>query len=206
MDTDRRIGSRDSATRSLLIDLAIDLMEAEGQNAVTVRRLAELSGLSRQIVHYYFVSMEYLYLAVVDRTTKRYLEHQKEALRSSTPLRAVWDLLSNRRAVKLEIEFLALANQFDSVRELLTERMNASRDMQAEIIDQIASEDNGEATCGLPPDAIPVYLMGIARAIYLEENLGVSRGHEEALNHIEQHIRLFDSKWKGQPPSEDEPA
>ena len=40
--------------RSALIDCALSILESEGQAALTVRRLAEVAGVSRQTPYLYF--------------------------------------------------------------------------------------------------------------------------------------------------------
>ena len=58
----RRIGSRDSKTRAQLLDAAERLMRDEGYAAVTSRRVAAEAGLKPQLVHYYFRTMDDLFV------------------------------------------------------------------------------------------------------------------------------------------------
>ena len=70
MASARRIGAPDAKNRGVLLDAAEQLMLEEGYAAVTSRRVAEKAGLKPQLVHYYFRTMEDLFLAVFRRSRK----------------------------------------------------------------------------------------------------------------------------------------
>ena len=88
MASTRRIGSEDSKTRSALLDAAQELMLEEGYAAVTSRRVAARADLKPQLVHYYFRTMDDLFLALFRRGAERNLDRQERALASPQPLRA----------------------------------------------------------------------------------------------------------------------
>src|ERR1700756_1229947 len=67
MAAERRIGAPDAKNRVVLLDAAEQLLLEEGYAAVTSRRVAERAGLKPQLVHYYFRTMEDLFLAVFHR-------------------------------------------------------------------------------------------------------------------------------------------
>ena len=64
----------------------------EGYAAVTSRRVAARAGLKPQLVHYYFRTMDDLFVALIRRGAEQNLEHQARALASPQPLRALWEL------------------------------------------------------------------------------------------------------------------
>ncbi len=66
----RRIGTKDSATRTKLLDAAERLMIAEGYAAVTSRRVGTEAGIAPQLVHYYFRTMDDLFLEVIRRRSE----------------------------------------------------------------------------------------------------------------------------------------
>ena len=79
MASERRIGSEESATRERLLDAAEELLRTQGHSAVTVRRVAEQARLKRQLVHYYFRSMEELFVEVLRRAYERHARlHQRQ--------------------------------------------------------------------------------------------------------------------------------
>ncbi len=67
MTSARRIGAPDAKNRGVLLDAAEKLLLAGGYAAVSSRRVAEAAGLKPQLVHYYFRTMEDLFLAVFRR-------------------------------------------------------------------------------------------------------------------------------------------
>ena len=99
MASDRRIGAPDAKNRGVLLDAAERLMLEEGYAAVTSRRVAEKAGLKPQLVHYYFRTMEDLFLAVFRRRAEQGLvEAQAQALESPQPLWALWRFSSDPRS------------------------------------------------------------------------------------------------------------
>ena len=91
MASDRRIGGPDAKNRGVLLDAAEQLMLEDGYAAVTSRRVAERAGLKPQLVHYYFRTMDELFLEVFRRRAKQGLDAQAQALESAQPLWALWD-------------------------------------------------------------------------------------------------------------------
>ena len=67
MDSARRMGTKESQTRAQLLDAAERLMLEDGYAAVTSRRVGQKAGISSQLVHYYFATMDDLFLEVFRR-------------------------------------------------------------------------------------------------------------------------------------------
>jgi AcrR family transcriptional regulator len=191
MATARRIGSEDSETRERLLDAATELMRTEGYSAVTVRRLAAHAGLKRQLVHYYFRSMEELFVAVFRRSSGRYLEHQAQVLNGPNPVRVIWELVSNPSGIRLEVEFMSLANHFASVRELMARDTAKSREMQVTAVRRVWPAGRARPSIG-SPEALVVMLRAVARASVMEASVGMTAGHAEALAEIERYLSEFD--------------
>ena len=61
------MGAKESLTRAKLLDAAEQLMLEEGYAAVTSRRVGRKAGISPQLVHYYFQTMDDLFLEVFRR-------------------------------------------------------------------------------------------------------------------------------------------
>ena len=78
MASARRIGAPDAKNRGVLLDAAEQLLLEEGYAAVTSRRVAEKAGLKPQLVHYYFRTMEDLFLAVFRRRAEEGLERSDD--------------------------------------------------------------------------------------------------------------------------------
>jgi AcrR family transcriptional regulator len=116
MTSARRIGAPDAKNRGLLLDAAEQLMIEEGYAAVTSRRLAHKAGLKPQLVHYYFRTMEELFLEVFRRRAEEGLEVQARALQSPQPLWALWRFGTDPAFTRISMEFMALANHRKEMR------------------------------------------------------------------------------------------
>src|SRR5687768_626397 len=101
MASARRIGAPDAKNRGVLIDAAEQLTLEEGYAAVTSRRVAERAGLKPQLVHYYFRTMEELFLAVFRRRAEQGLVVLATALASPQPLWALWRFSNMPEATRL---------------------------------------------------------------------------------------------------------
>ena len=85
---------RDSATRRALIRATAQIMIEEGYAAATSRRVAAKAGVKPALVHYYFPSMDELFLDVLRAGAEANLQRQRESLTDAKPLQALWDLNS----------------------------------------------------------------------------------------------------------------
>ena len=134
MTSTRRIGTETSATRTALLDAAQQVLLEEGYAAATSRRVAARAGLKPQLVHYYFRTMDDLFLALVRRGAEQNLERQAEVLASPYPLRALWELSNDPAASALTIEFAALANHRKAIRAELASYGEQFRRLQTEAL------------------------------------------------------------------------
>ena len=116
MTSARRIGAPDAKNRGLLLDAAEQLMLEEGYAAVTSRRLANKAGLKPQLVHYYFRTMEDLFVEVFRRRAEEALEVHARALQSPQPLWALWRFGTDPAFTRISMEFMALANHRKEMR------------------------------------------------------------------------------------------
>ena len=76
----------------VLLDAAEQLLIEEGYAAVTSRRVADRAGLKPQLVHYYFRTMDELFLELFRRRAELMQHYQVRALESEQPLWALWEL------------------------------------------------------------------------------------------------------------------
>ncbi len=116
MASPRRIGAPDAKNRGVLLDAAEQLLIEEGYAAVTSRRVADRAGLKPQLVHYYFRTMEDLFLAVFHRRAEEGLTVLAAALQSRQPLWALWRFSTAPQATRLTMEFMGLANHRKALR------------------------------------------------------------------------------------------
>jgi AcrR family transcriptional regulator len=196
MPSPRRIGAPDSKTRALLLDAAERLMLEEGYAAVTSRRVASKAGLKPPLVHYYFRTMDDLFLAVYRRRAEQSLERHASALASARPLRALWALSTDPRGTVFTMEFVALANHRKEIRTQIAHHAERFRQMQLDAIASVLDR------YGIPADRWPsvvvvVAMTGLSQVLALEKALGITSGHDETVALVERFL----SEVEGPDPS-----
>jgi AcrR family transcriptional regulator len=188
----RRIGTETSKTRGVLLDAAERLMLEEGYAAVTSRRIAAKAGLKPQLVHYYFRTMDDLFLALFRRRADQGLERQIRALDSAQPLWSLWDLSRDPRGTALTMEFTALANH----RKAIQAELSASAERyRAGLLAGLRSvlTRYGVDEAEYPPMVCAVLLTGISTFLVIEQAmLGMSTGHAETVAFVEDLIRRLE--------------
>ena len=194
MNSPRRIGTETSKTRSTLLDAAEKLMLEEGYAAVTSRHVAARAGLKPQLVHYYFRTMDDLFLALFRRRAEQGLERQAEALASAQPLWALWDLSRDPRGTSLTMEFIALANHRKAIRAEIASAAERFRAEQLKGIEAVLGRYGiGVEQC--PPMVFTVLLSSISRFLVIERvTLGMSTGHDETVAFVEDFLFRMEGK------------
>jgi AcrR family transcriptional regulator len=193
MASARRIGTEDSATRAALIDAALKLMVEEGYAAVTSRKVAAKAGLKPQLVHYYFRTMDDLFLALLRRGAERNLERQARALASEQPLRALWELSADRAGTTLTQEFSALANHRKAIRAEYAAYAEDFRRQQEKVLAPVLEAHGVEPTT-LPADAVAALITAVSRLLVLEAQIGVTRGHAAIQALVEELLTRYEGK------------
>lgn len=192
MATARRIGSENSPARAALLDAAQELMLEDGYAAVTSRRVAARAGLKPQLVHYYFRTMDDLFLALFRRGAEHNLRRLARGLASPSPMRALWRLMTDPAGTRLMMEFLALSNHRKSIRAEIAAYAERFRAMQVEAASRLTARE--ALTEGVPdPAALVTAIVSIAQVLVLEEALGVKAGHREARALVEQWIERLEA-------------
>ena len=188
----RRIGTETSKTRGVLLDAAEKLMLEEGYAAVTSRRLAARAGLKPQLVHYYFRTMDDLFLALFRRRAEQGLERQARALDSAQPLWSLWDLSRDPRGTALTMEFTALANHRKAIQAELSASAERYRAELLEAFRSVLSRYEIDQT-EYPPVVCAVLLTSISTFLVIEQvMLGMSTGHAETVAFVEDVIRRLE--------------
>ena len=140
MTASQRPKARDTTTRDMLVAATSQIMIEEGYAAATSRRVAAQAGVKPALVHYYFPTMDELYLDVFRRGAAAYLERQKEALASDRPLHALWDTLIGPKDTRLLLEFMGLANHRKEIRAEIAAWQERWREMQITALNFVVRE------------------------------------------------------------------
>lgn len=196
MTSPRRIGAPDAKNRAALLDAAELLMLEEGYAAVTSRRVAAKAGLKPQLVHYYFRTMDELFLEAFRRRADEGIETLAAALAAPRPLRALWAFSTDPAATALTMEYAALANHRKVLRDEIARYAVRFREMQDEAIERLVKK-YGIDVEELPPAFISVLLTSLSRMVTMEKGLGMSAGHEVTAEVVERFLR----RYEGDPPA-----
>jgi AcrR family transcriptional regulator len=193
MTSARRIGAPDAKNRVLLLDAAEQLMVEEGYAAVTSRRLANKAGLKPQLVHYYFRTMEELFLEVFRRRGEEAIEVHAQLLRSAQPLWALWRFGTDPAFTRISMEFMALANHRKEMRAEIAYYAVRLREEERQAVTS-ALQRYGVDTKDVPPVVWTVLMSSLSRFLVLEQAIGMSAGHAETLELVEDYLRRLEGE------------
>src|SRR3546814_1944342 len=88
MAEERRPRAATEEKRGRLLDATEEIMLKDGYAAVSSRSVATAVGIQASLVHYYFATLDDLFVGVLERRAGPNVERMAEALRSPTPLRS----------------------------------------------------------------------------------------------------------------------
>jgi AcrR family transcriptional regulator len=183
----RRIGAPDSKTRAQLVDAAERLLLEEGYAAVTSRRVAANAGLKPQLVHYYFRTMDDLFVEVFRRRADDEIGRFERAVAADPSLHNLWRLNADTRGAAFKMEFVALANHRKAIRAEIARYAERYRVAQ---LDAVAA---ALTSAGIDAEQMPaivalLLMTGLTQVLALEDGLGVGSGHKETLRFVERVI------------------
>jgi AcrR family transcriptional regulator len=193
MTSARRIGAPDAKNRGVLLDAAERLMLEEGYAAVTSRRVAEKADLKPQLVHYYFRTMDDLFLAAFRRRAEKGLEQQAQALQSPQPLWALWRFSTDPAATAITMEFVALANHRKALKAEIAYYAERFREEQRKAL-STALQRYGVDAVQVPPLVWSVLMTSVSQILVMEQALGMSAGHAETVEFVERYLRRLEGE------------
>lgn len=177
----RRIGLNTSATRAALIEAATQVIQEEGYAALTSRRAAEKAGLKPQLVHYYFRTMDDLVAAIVRDSGDEVVRRLARAAASHEPLRALWKLATDLKAVLFTMQVVAMANHHDTVRVETVRYAEQFRNGATEIIASCLKRSGTART--FPPVAVILMMTAIGGLLAREDSRYVCRSSGNGISH-----------------------
>ena len=190
MTTARRIGAEDSATRAALLDAAQALMVAEGYAAVSSRKVAARAGLKPQLVHYYFRTMDDLFIEVFRRRADANLERVERAVAADGSLSTLWRLNTDPTGRTVITEMAALANHR---KDLRTEIAELARTLRTEQIDALVPVlDRYGISEALVPESFVVLANALGQVLVMEGALGLDTGHAALRAQVEDLLTRYE--------------
>lgn len=190
MEASPRIPRR-SSTAEAFLDAAERLLITVGHAGITTRRLAAEAGANQGLVHYYFGSIDELFVQVLERFTDRLVARQREMYGAEDVSfierwRTAWrfqeeDLEAGYSKIWMELQ--ALSWNRPDLRPRV-DQVNAEwRSVLREAYGRAASEYGlGDEFC---VEALVTLTMTFGQGFALERLEGISNGHGELLDWIE---------------------
>lgn len=173
-----RPGADDKRRR--ILDAAEEIMLKDGYAAISSRSVAAAAGIQAPLVHYYFASLDDLFVAVLQRRASRNVERMGAALVSPEPLRAWWRLASDRRGTALFVELLAAANHRAALKAELGDIARQVRRMQLDVLDVLLPEYGIDAEA-FPPALVAAGIQGLAFSAVQDSVAGYDTSADEAI-------------------------
>ena len=154
-------------------------MLSDGYAAVSSRSIAAKVGINAPLVHYYFPTLDDIFVAVLNRRAERNVERMAEALDAAEPLVAWWELASDPRGTALFVELLAAANHRPALK---TEVGAVARDVRRMQVERLGSllEEYGLDADQVPPVLFAVAMQGIAFSVVSDGAAGYDTSPAEA--------------------------
>jgi TetR/AcrR family transcriptional regulator of autoinduction and epiphytic fitness len=187
MATARKAKAEDGGTRRRLIEATAQIMHDEGYAGATSRRVAARAGVRQPLVHYYFPTMDDLFLAVLREGADAALDQMRAALTNDDPLGTLWAINSDARRTVLNTEFMALANHRKTIGVELKAYAERVRDIESAAVTVVLRARNIDLET-YPPIVISMLIAQIARSLCNEDAVGVTLGHDEMRRFVERQL------------------
>lgn len=185
LTTGKEIPSTSPDTRTRILDATEQIMLEEGYAGVSSRKVAARAGLKSKLLHYYFVTMDDLFIAAFQRREDWHFARFASAAASSRPLRELWALGIDAANSKLYLEFNALASHRPAVREVIARSNSRDRTSMTAALRSVF-EQYGIDLQRFPPETVATAMAGMARVFATDRALGTDVGHDKSLEFVER--------------------
>ena len=188
-------------TVDAFLDAAERLLISVGYAGISARRLAEEAGANHGLIHYYFGSMEQLFLQVLERFTSRLIVRQKAMYAADAPFLEKWrtamgyldaDFESGYQKIWLELQ--ALAWNHPELQERLAHVHGQWRAVLLEAFTKTLADYHVD-TERYPVEAVVALVITFQEGIFLERLSGITTGHADLLAMVDGLLeRLEEAK------------
>lgn len=183
----RRPRAATEKKRRRILDATEEIMLKEGYAAVSSRSVASAVGIQAPLVHYYFATIDDLFVAVLERRASRNVERMAEALASPEPLRAWWRLASEPRGTAMFVELLAAANHRPALKAEVGAIAREVRRMQMDALDTLLGEYGLDADL-FPPALVAAAIQGLAFSAVQDQVADYDTAPDEAIAAMERLV------------------
>jgi AcrR family transcriptional regulator len=183
-----------SSTAEAFLDAAERLLVQIGHAGITTRRLAAEAGANQGLVHYYFGSIDEVFVQVLERFTQRLIARQREMYAADAPFidkwRTAWrfqeeDLEAGYSKIWMELQ--ALSWNRPDLRPRVAHVNEEWRGVLREAFDRAAEEYDLDRDA-FPVDALVSMTMTLGQGYALERLEGIDEGHSGLLDWIERWL------------------
>ena len=193
MAGDRRARATTEAKRLLILDATEEIILESGYAAVSSRSVAGRVGIQAPHLHYYFATIDDLFVGVLRRRSGRAVERMAEALDSPEPLSRWWELASDRRGTALFVELLAAANHRPALKAEIAAMAKDVRALQMDRLTFLLDE------YGLDPEVftpvlVAAAMQGLAFAVVTDQAAGYDTHADEAAAAMSRLVRALEKK------------
>jgi AcrR family transcriptional regulator len=185
------MGTETSETRFKILDVTEKVMIEDGYAAVSSRRVAKEVGVTPALVHYYFATLDDLFLEVLRRRGTQQRERLERFLSGPQPLRALWSFSREQAGTVLLMEFMALSNHRKTIRKELAASAEEFRRIQLEVLAE-RIEEYGIDPEEFPLEAILVAIAALSRTVVMEQDLGMRTGLPETDALVERLLERYE--------------
>lgn len=189
----RRPRAATEEKRRRILDATEELMLEEGYAAVSSRSVAAAVGIQAPLVHYYFPTIDDLFVSVLERRARRIVERMASALGSAEPLRAWWRLASDPRGTALMVELLAAANHRPALKAEVGGIAREVRRMQVEALERLLPEYGIDAE-DFPPAFVAAAVQGLAFSAVQDQVAGYDTAPDEAIAAMDRLVDRLEAR------------
>jgi AcrR family transcriptional regulator len=189
----RRPRAATEEKRRRLLDATEELMLKEGYAAVSSRSVAAAVGIQAPLVHYYFPTLDDLFVAVLERRTGRNVERMAEALASPTPLQAWWAQASDPRGTALFLELLAAGNHRPALKAAVGDIAREFRHVQMRALETLLPE-YGIDPAEIPPALVAAAIQGLAFSVVQDQAAGFDTAPDEAIAGMDRLLERLEAE------------
>ncbi len=190
---------RGGPTAEALLDAAERLLVEVGHAGLTTRRVAAEAGANQGLVHYYFGSIDELFVQVLERFTEKLVARQREMYGTDAPFiqkwRTAWrfqeeDLDAGYSKIWMELQALSWSRP--DLRPRVAHVNAEWRAVLREAYGRAAEEYGlgGE----FPVEALVALTMTFGQGLALERLEGIDEGHGPLLDWIEHWLESLEER------------
>lgn len=188
----KRMGREDAPQRKAFLDATERVLTRDGYAKLNARHVAEEAGLTKQLLFYYFHSMDELISETFSHYVAQFSDALNSAVASDDSFRALWTLYTSGNA-RLFTEFLALANHNETLREKIARVTAENNAIQTRALaTQFAKAGIDEAQCS--PQFALFVLSALSRNLILERELGIFEAEDGLSAFVKWWLALVQPK------------